>query len=124
MRHVRIVLMLVVLTGGTLTAQTGPFPAWDQSATGATAAQVSGWSWELWVNGTGQIPLLSMVPCTGTAPAFTCQVAYTALPPAARSEGLKTLELVAVPPTGIKSPKSSSFQVVVAASPTNLRLNP
>lgn len=122
MRTLRV-LVVLGLMAWPVGAQTGPFLAWDQIATGQTAAQVSGWQWELWVNGTGQIPLVAMVPCTGTT-TFTCQIPYTALPAAARAEGTKTLELVAVPTAGIKSGKSSSFQVTVAAAPTNLRLNP
>jgi hypothetical protein len=119
----RGVLLLLVMLPGSLLAQTGPFLAWTQTATGSTAAQVSTWQWELWVNGTGQLPLLT-APCTGPGPDFTCQVPYASLPMAARMEGMQTLALVAVAPTGLKSQTSAPFPVVVPAAPSNLRLVP
>lgn len=111
-------LAAVIFCFSQLLAQTSPRLRWDMN--GATAAEVTMYQYELWINGTGQLPLRTAT-CTGTTQPFVCTDAN---PLPNQPEGTRNLQLLAIGPQGIKSVLSSNFPVTYPSAPANLRFAP
>jgi hypothetical protein len=112
------VIILLLLTVTTVIAQTNPRLQWDQSA--ASVTEATSYQYELWINGTGQLPLRT-AKCTGATSPFVCTDSQ---PIPNQPEGIRNFQLLAITPQGIKSVLSSNFPITFPSGPTNLRLVP
>lgn len=111
----KLILLILLLPSLAIAQVGGPRLQWDMTT--GTAAEVQAYQYELWIDGTGQLPLRTAT-CAGATGLVTC-TDNVVIP--SQLEGIRNFQLLAITPQGIKSLLSTTFQVTFPSAPRSLR---